>query len=152
MQRGSESGEPAAHRQACFPRFPRQPERADLLVQSENRSTVDRAHMSFATKHGVQQQRFGKAIFDPGAERGRTTLNAAFDVTVEHQRFEPERMSYRAHRQSAVGKLQKLKCGNGSGVLHGKNPFCSGTPRFYNPVLFCSQIETIYWKDFSADP
>ena len=131
LQGGCERGEAATHRQTCFARFPCQPESADLSVQIEDGVALKRSPVGFAAKHGVDQQRFAKAILQIPGERQSAVLNAVINVLVKHQRLQSERVSHCADRQRTVGQLQELKDGEAGPIPERRHcPTTHGEIRF----------------------
>ncbi len=57
-----------------------------------------RAVVCYPTKYRIHQERFFKRVFEITAERRGTITSSEFDISIEDQRFEPERVSQRAHR------------------------------------------------------
>ena len=116
MQGSSERGETAAQGQACLARFPGQPESARLLVQiadrvSQIKATLERAAVRCAAKHGVNQHPLRERIFEIALKRCGAGWNGAFDIFIEYERFESERVRHRPDGQGAVGKLKELQDG-----------------------------------------
>jgi hypothetical protein len=90
MEGGSQRAEAAAHGEACFARFPGEPERADLAVQVTDGGALKSTGVRLAAKNSVQKQRFGKAVFEIPVEGCGTALNASIDIFVEHQSLQSE--------------------------------------------------------------